>query len=61
MYSDVRRGGMFVNKVRLAVTFLAGACAVVGLAVPPAFAASSRVGPVTDAEPFGRVEYLPDA
>src|SRR5215472_17571569 len=39
---------MFVNKVRLAVTFLAGACAVVGLAVPPAFAASSRVGPVTD-------------
>jgi hypothetical protein len=40
---------MFVNKVRLlAVTFLAGACAVVGLAVPPAFATSSGVGPVTD-------------
>src|SRR5215831_13336184 len=38
---------MFVNKVRLAVTFLAGACAVVGLAVPPTFAASSRAGPVT--------------
>jgi BNR/Asp-box repeat protein len=38
---------MFVNKVRLAVTFLAGACAVVGLAVPPASATSS-VGPVTD-------------
>jgi len=44
-----RRGGMFVNKVRLlAVAFLAGACAVVGLAAPPAFAASSGVGPVTD-------------
>jgi hypothetical protein len=40
---------MFVNRVRLlAVTFLAGACAVVGLAVPSAFAASSGVGPVTD-------------
>ncbi|HSS09072.1 MAG TPA: exo-alpha-sialidase, partial [Acidimicrobiales bacterium] len=40
---------MFVNKVRLlAVTVLAGACAVLGLAVPSAFAASSGVGPVVD-------------
>jgi len=40
---------MFVNKVRLiAITFSAGACAVLGLAAPPAFAASSGVGPVTD-------------
>ena len=40
---------MFVNRVRLlAVTFLAGACAVLGLAAPPAFAASSGAGPVTD-------------
>jgi hypothetical protein len=40
---------MFVNKVRLlAITFLAGACAVLGLAAQPAFAASSGVGPVTD-------------
>jgi hypothetical protein len=37
---------MYVNKVRLlGVTFLAGACAVLGLAAPPAFAASSGVGP----------------
>jgi hypothetical protein len=40
---------MFVNKVRLlAVTSLAGACAVLGLAAPPAFASPSGVGPVTD-------------
>jgi BNR/Asp-box repeat protein len=40
---------LFVNKVRLlAVTFLAGACAVLGLAATPAFAASSGAGPVTD-------------
>jgi hypothetical protein len=38
-----------VNKVRLVtVTFLAGACAVVGLAAPSAFATSSGVGPVID-------------
>src|SRR5215470_3195400 len=44
-----KRGGMLMNKVRLLpVTFLAGACAVVGLAVPPAFAASSGMRPVTD-------------
>jgi hypothetical protein len=40
---------MFVNKVRLlAVPFLAGACATLGLAAPPAFATSSGVGPITD-------------
>jgi hypothetical protein len=40
---------MFVDKIRLlAVTFLAGACAVLGLAVPSAFAASPGVGPVID-------------
>ncbi len=40
---------MFVNKVRLlAVTLLAGAFAVLGLAAPPASAAPSGVGPVTD-------------
>jgi BNR/Asp-box repeat len=40
---------MLVNKVRLLdVTFLAGACAVLGLAVPPAFATPSGVGPITD-------------
>jgi BNR/Asp-box repeat len=40
---------MFVNKVGLlAVTFLAGSCAALGLAAPPTLAASSGVGPVTD-------------
>jgi hypothetical protein len=40
---------MFVNKVRLlAVTLTAGACTVLGLAAPSAFAASSGVGPVTN-------------
>jgi hypothetical protein len=40
---------MFVNKVRLlAVTLAAGACAVLGLAVPPAFSATSGVGPIID-------------
>ena len=38
-----------MDRVRLlAVMFLAGACAVVGLAAPPVFAASSGVGPVID-------------
>jgi len=38
-----------VDRVRLlAVMFLAGACAVVGLAAPPVLAASSGVGPVID-------------
>ena len=37
-----------MNKVRLlAVTLLAGACAVLGLAAPSAFAAPSGVGPIT--------------
>jgi hypothetical protein len=40
---------MFVTKVRLlAVTFLTGTCAVLGLAVPPAFAGSSGAGPIID-------------
>ena len=40
---------MFVNKVRLlVVTLLTGALAVLGLAAPRAFAASSGTGPVTD-------------
>jgi hypothetical protein len=40
---------MIVNKVRsLAVPFLAAACAVLALAAPSAFAASSGVRPVTD-------------
>src|SRR5690349_18520781 len=47
--SGGRRGGMFVNKLRLlAVTLLASGCAVLGLAAPPAFATSSGVGPVID-------------
>ncbi|HEY2261377.1 MAG TPA: sialidase family protein [Streptosporangiaceae bacterium] len=38
-----------MTRVRLlAVTFLAGACAVLGPAAPPALAASSGAGPVTD-------------
>ena len=38
-----------MNKVRLlAVTLMAGACAVLGLAAPPAFATSSGVRPVTN-------------
>jgi len=38
-----------VNEVRLlVVTFLTGALAVLGLAAPRAFAASSGTGPVTD-------------
>jgi hypothetical protein len=40
---------MVVNKVGLlAVTFLAGSCAALGLAAPPTLAVSSGVGPVTD-------------
>jgi hypothetical protein len=40
---------MFVNKVRLlVVTLLTGALAVLGLAAPGAFAASSGAGPLTD-------------
>jgi hypothetical protein len=40
---------MFLTKLRLlAVTFLAGACVFLGLAAPPASAASSGAGPVTD-------------
>jgi hypothetical protein len=47
--SSRRRRGMPVSKVRLlAVTLVAGSCAVLGLAAPPAFAASSGVGPVID-------------
>jgi hypothetical protein len=47
--SGGKRGGMFVNKLRLLIiTFLTGAFAVLGLAAPPAFAASSGTGPVTD-------------
>src|SRR5438477_8013756 len=40
---------MFVNKIRLlVVTVLTGALAVLGLAAPRAFAASSAAGPVID-------------
>jgi hypothetical protein len=40
---------MFMNKVRiLVVTFLAGGCAILGLAAPQAFAASSGAGSVID-------------
>ena len=47
--AERRRGGMSVSKMRLlAVTLLAGACAVLGLAAPSALAASSGVGPITD-------------
>src|SRR5437762_4140423 len=47
--SGGRRGGTFVNKVRLpVVTFLCGAFAVLGLTAPQAFAASSGAGHVTD-------------
>jgi hypothetical protein len=41
--------GMALTNVRLlALALVAGACAVLGLAVPPAFAASSGVGPIVD-------------
>jgi len=44
-----RRAAILVTKVRLlAVTLVAGACAILGLAAPSAFAASSGVGPITD-------------
>jgi hypothetical protein len=47
--AERRLGGMLVNKVRLlAVTLVAGACAVLGLAAPSALAALSGVGPITD-------------
>jgi hypothetical protein len=47
--ADRRRAGLFVSKMRLlTITLVAGGCAVLGLAVPPAFAASSGVGPITD-------------
>jgi hypothetical protein len=47
--SERRRGGMFVNKVRLlGVTLVACACAALSLAAPPASAASPVVGPITD-------------
>ena len=44
-----RRAGALASKLRLlAITTMAGACAVLGLAASSASAMSSRVGPITD-------------